>query len=126
MANEAKVLLTVITEGGTLKQGEVITKKWYLTKKDMFPGQTFKHNDGDKIIRSGKYKSRPLIAEDCLIKIKLNADAYEAMISATMPEWFHKQKEWRKMSADERLRIHLARISESLNGKSFTYQIVEG
>lgn len=126
MANEAKVLLTVVTEGGNLKKGEPVTKKWYLTKKDMFPGQEFKKNDGDKIIRSGKYKSIPLIADDCLIKIKLNVDAYESMISATMPEWFHKQKEWRKMSEQERLRTHLARISQSLNGKSFTYQIVEG
>ena len=125
MNNEPKILLTINLEGGTLRKGETTIKKWYLTKKDMFPYQSFKGNDGDKIIKSGKYKHTPLIPKECVLKTTLTRDAYDAFQSDSMPEWFHSQKEWRKKSPVERLELHLARISSSYNGKSFSYQIIE-
>jgi hypothetical protein len=125
MNTEIKVLLTINLEGGALTQGKPETYRYSLTKKDLFPKQSFKGNDGDKIIRSGKYTHTPLIPKEAKQKINLCKEAYDYMTSIACPQWFHKLKEWKKMSPKERLEQHLARICNQLNGKSFTYQIVE-
>lgn len=125
MAYEAKILLTIELEGGILIKGEPEVKKYYLTKKDLFPKQTFKGDSGNKIVRSGKYVSYPYTNSVAKQKMTLCEEAYEYMTSSAMPQWYRSLKDWKKMTPTQRLELHLARICNSLNGKSFTYQIIE-
>lgn len=125
MSFEPKILLTINLEGGTLIKGEPEIRKYYLTKKDLFPNQKFKGNEGNKVIRSGKYVYTPVTQSGAKQKITLCKDAYDYMTSSVCPEWFINVKEWRKMSPIQRLETHLARTTLHFNGKSFTYQIIE-
>lgn len=125
MNTEPKILLTINLEGGTLVKGEPEVKKYYLTKKDMFPHQKFKGDSGDKIIRSGKYVIYPLVSSEAKQKITLCKDAYDYMTSPICPSWYFNIKEWKRMNATQRLELNLARTCHHFNGKSFTYQIVD-
>lgn len=125
MNTEIKVLLTINLEGGALIKGTPETKKYFLTKKDLFPSQKFKGDSGKKIIRSGKYTTYPLVAKDAKQKISLCREAYDYMTSPVCPKWYRSLKEWKKMTEIQRLEVHLKRVCESYRGKSFTYQIVE-
>lgn len=122
---EPKILLTINLEGGTLIKGEPEVRKYYLTKKDLYPNQKFKGDTGKKIIKSGKYIYVPVTASVVKQKITLCKDAYDYMTSIACPEWYHNPKEWRKMDAIQRLELHLSRTCHHFGGKSFTYQIVD-
>ena len=125
MNTEPKILLTVYTEGGTLLRGEPEVRKYYLTKKDLFPNQKFKNDDGNRVIKRGKYKFTPITTSIATRKITMCKEAYDYFISSACPEWFKNVKEWRKMSEEQRLKAHLTRTSLNFGGKSFTYQIIE-
>ena len=125
MNTEPKILLTINLEGGVLLRGEPEVRKYYLTKKDLFPKQQFKGDSGNKVIRSGKYVSIPVTQSVAKQKITLCKDAYDYMTSAACPEWYHRVKEWRKMDETARLELHLARTTHHFGGKSFTYKIVD-
>lgn len=125
MAFEPKVLLTINLEGGTLIKGKKEIRKYNLTKKDLFPRQKFSDNEGNKVLESGKYEYIPTKPETIKKKIVLCKEAYEYMTSSAMPEFFHDQKKWRKMSEKDRLEIHLARICEHNKGIDFSYQIID-
>lgn len=133
MNTEPKILLTINLEGGVLIKGEKEVRKYYLTKKDLFPNQKFKGDAGNKIIRSGKYTYTPLVPSVAKQKITLCKEAYEYMTSPSdIPEWYSPYKPfkerarlWRKLSEEERLNLHLSRTCLHFGGKSFTYQIVE-
>lgn len=56
--------------------------------------------------------------------VNLSKDAYDQFISNNCPEWAD-MKEWTKMPKKMRLWSHLKRISDSLNGISFHYSILE-
>ena len=125
MNYEPKLLLTINVEGGTLVKGKPETKKWYLTKKDLFPNQKFKNNDGNKIIRTGTYKSIPLIAKESVLKTRVCKEAYDYMTSSMCPSWFKNPNKWKKLSAQERLEINLVRTCEHFGGKSYTYTLID-
>ena len=125
MNYEPKLLLTINLEGGTLIKGKPETKKWVLTKKDLFPNQKFRGDDGNKIIKSGKYKHIPLIPKDTVLKTKISKEAYDYMTSSLCPSWFKNPNKWRKMSATERLEVNLARTCAHFGGKSFTYTLID-
>lgn len=125
MNTEPKILLTIDLEGGILLRGEPEVKKYYLTKKDLFPNQKFKGDSGKKIIRSGKYIHIPITQSEAKQKITLCKEAYDYMTSAMCPEWFHDKKKWYKMSETERLELHLARTTRHFGGKSFTYKLID-
>lgn len=125
MNTSPKVLLTINLEGGTLIKGTPEVRKYYLTKKDMFPKQKFKGNEGNKIIKSGKYTYVPTRPSEAKKKIVLCKDAYDYMTSSACPEWFKNQKIWRKMPTLSRLEAHLYRTTEHYRGLSFSYQILE-
>lgn len=129
---EAKILLTICLEGGVLLKGEPEVKKYYLTKKDLFPSQKFKGDSGKKIIRSGKYTHIPLIQSEAKQKITMSAMAYEYMTSTEVPNWFNpvkpfkeRQRQWKALDEKSRLELHLARTCSHFGGKSFTYQIID-
>ena len=125
MNTEPKILLTVYTEGGTLLRGEPEVRKYYLTKKDLFPNQKFKNDDGNRVIKRGKYKFTPITTSTATRKITMCKEAYDYFISSACPEWFKNVKEWKKMSEEQRLKAHLTRTSLNFGGKSFTYQIID-
>ena len=125
MNTEPKILLTLIREGGALQKGETEIRKYYLTKKDLFPNQKFKNNEGSKVVKSGKYKFTPTTTIPATQKITMCKEAYDYMISDACPEWFHNVKEWRKMSEEQRLKLHLSRTAQHFGAKSFTYQIID-
>lgn len=132
MNTEPKILLTINLEGGVLLRGEPVVKKYYLTKKDLFPSQKFKGDAGKKIIRSGKYVSIPLTQSEAKQKIRMCAAAYEYMTSLEVPSWFipykpnkERIREWSKLDETTRLELHLARTCQHFGGKSFTYQIID-
>lgn len=122
---EPKLLLTIVVEGGTLIKGKSEIKKFSLTKKDLFPNQKFKGNEGNKIIKTGTYKSIPFIAKEAVLKTRICKEAYDAMISSICPIWFKNPNKWRKLSATERLEINLARTCEHFGGKSFSYTLID-
>lgn len=125
MNTEPKILLTVYTEGGTLLRGEPEVRKYYLTKKDLFPNQKFKNDDGNRVIKRGKYKFTPITTSTATRKITMCKEAYDYFISSACPEWFKNIKEWKKMSAESRLKAHLSRTCAQFGGKSFTYQVID-
>ena len=51
-------------------------------------------------------------------------EAYNYFISNDCPEWANA-KEWQKMPKKTRLWNHLKRISDSFNGISFSYTVLE-
>ena len=125
MNSEPKILLTINLEGGTLIKGEPEVKKYYLTKKDLFPSQKFKNGAGNKVIKSGKYTHIPVTPSIAQQSIKMSQDAYDYMTSSFCPSWYRNQNQWRKLSEKERLELHLARTCRHFGGKSFTYQIID-
>ena len=125
MNTEPKILLTLYREGGVLLKGESEVRKYALTKKDLFPNQKFKGDEGKKIIKAGKYKFTPTIPSTSTQKITMCKEAYDYFISAVCPEWFKNVKEWRKMSEEMRLKLHLTRTAQHFGAKSFTYQIID-
>ena len=132
MNTEPKILLTINLEGGILLKGEKEVRKYYLTKKDLYPNQTFKGNTGNKIVKSGKYVHIPVFQSEAKQKVTLCKEAYDYMTSTEVPNWFtpykplkERIKEWRKLDEKARLELHLARTCRHFHGKSFTYQIVD-
>lgn len=132
MNTEPKILLTINLEGGILLKGEPEVRKYYLTKKDLFPSQKFKNGSGNKVIRSGKYVHIPVTQSEAKQCITLCKEAYDYMTSTEVPNWFApnkplkvRQKEWSAFTAEQRLELHLARTCHHFGGKSFTYQIID-
>ena len=123
MNTEIKILLTINLEGGLLIPEKKEVRKYYLTEKDLHP-KSYKGN-GNKVLRSGKYTYQYTHPNNVQQTIKLCKEAYDYMISPTIPSWFHSPKEWKKMSDVQRLEAHLTRTAKHFGGKSFTYQIVD-
>lgn len=132
MNSEPKILLTINLEGGILLKGEPEVRKYYLTKKDLFPSQKFKNGAGNKVIKSGKYVHIPTTPSEAKQKITMCQEAYDYMTSLEVPTWFIpfkpmkvRVKEWAHFTETQRLEMHLARTCRHFGGKSFTYQIID-
>lgn len=132
MNTEPKILLTINLEGGVLLRGEPEVRKYYLTKKDLFPSQKFKGDTGKKVVRSGKYLHIPVTQSEAKQKVTMCKEAYDYMTSTEVPNWFtpyrplkERQKAWKGLTETARLELHLARTCRHFGGKSFTYQIID-
>ncbi len=125
MNNEnIKVLLTVITEGGTLVRQSTKEKiRYTITKQDVTKSKLPKHI-GSQVIKSGTITRYPLLSKDCTQHIKLNEDCYNYFISNYCPEK-HLIPQWKKMNQKQRLEYNLLKTCQHLGGKSFTYEILE-
>lgn len=127
MAYEPKILLTIYFEAGALvRQSEPVEKEYILTKKDISPNQKWKNNEGNKVVKKGKYYVYPLVNKTTTQKITMCGEAYEYFISSECPEWYHNTKEWKfKLNKEQRLLAHLKRTCDHFGGKKFTYSIIE-
>ena len=124
MNNQPKVLLTIEgIEGATLHSKGIKKIKFIIRKKDLY-SKPYSGKDADKIVRVGTRKIEDFEVVPCKKSIKLSYDAYEYMTSKESPEWYFK-KDWPRLSATNRLELHLQRICDANNGKSFTYSILE-
>ena len=123
MNNQPKVLLTIEgIEGATLHSKGIKKIKFIIRKKDLYSNYTKK--DADKIMRVGTRRIEDWESVPCRKSIKLSYDAYNYMTSKESPEWYFK-KDWMRLSATNRLELHLQRICDANGGKSFTYSILE-
>ena len=122
--NEIKILLTINLEGGILtRQDKPEIIMWSLNERDLNPYKDWKENEGLKVVKSGSTKHYNLTSTECVQRIKLTKDAYDYFISDEAPS-FIKKFNWITLKEKQRLEIHLNVISESLGGKSFTYEIL--
>lgn len=103
MDNIIKISLTIIIEGSTLvRKSEPIN----LGKKNR--------------------KHYPLETKDAIYHINLTKEAYDYMVSEESPAWARaKFLKWKKLKPEERLELHMKRISDSYKGKSYKYSILE-
>ena len=125
MNNETKILLTINLEGGILtRQDKPEIIMWSLNDRDLNPYKDWKENEGLTIVKLGSTKHYNLTSTECVQKIKLTKDAYDYFISDEAPS-FIKKFTWIALKEKQRLGIHLNVISESLGGKSFTYEILD-
>ncbi|QOR59190.1 hypothetical protein KNV38_gp070 [uncultured phage cr111_1] len=132
MYTETKVLLSIALQGGTLVRESKITKiEWALTLGDVKGGSKKKLPEeiAAKVVRRGRFKHHNLVAKPAIKSISLGREAYAWMTSAdSFESWMFglklKKKDWKNLSAEQRLKIHLQRLCEHYGGKSFTYQIM--
>lgn len=84
----------------------------------------------DKKTKKTFYKKEPLVfkTRKCISAkqvINMNDDAYNYMTSTACPEWYQFGiSKWKKLSATERLELHLSRTCESFGGTSYTYLVL--
>ena len=128
MNNQPKILLTINEiPGATIRIVGRVKVPFEITKGDlhwMNHHEVYKGKDKDKVVRKGVRKIPRYAEETCSKGIKLTYDAYEYMTSTEQPEWYYK-KDWKRLKPEVRLELHLQRICEANNGKSFTYNILE-
>ena len=124
MNNATKILLTINLEGGILtRQDKPEIIMWSLNERDLDPNKDWRDGEGLKVVKSGSTKHYNLTSTECVQRIKLTKDAYDYFISDEAPS-FIKKFNWITLKEKQRLGIHLNVISESLGGKSFTYEIL--
>ena len=124
MSNITKISLTINLEGSTLvRKSEPEVIKYTVTTKDTEPSKKWRGKDGLKIVSKGAHKHYPLEAKPASQHINMTEEAYKYMTSNECPYW-SKPKVWNNLSEKERLEAHLQRVCESLNGKSFTYEVL--
>ena len=123
---ESKVSLSITLPGRVMLSQEVadtLEKQHQCgyTKHSMMVEWYDKHHKKHKDLISFKTRN----CETATQSINMCNDAYYAMIDKTnCPGWCNKKK-WSNMSKRQRLEAHLQRITESLGGTSFTYEVFE-
>lgn len=126
--SQTKIILTIHDiEGATLHSEGKSKIPFSITKSDMHwqnHKKEYKKPDKDKVVRKGIRKINNLVAVPCTKSIKMVQEAYDYMTSRESPEWYFK-KDWSRLSAIQRLELHLDRICKHNGGKSFTYSILE-
>lgn len=124
MNNSIKILLTVVSEGGTLlRQREKEYINYRITKQDV-TNKRLPKEIGKQVIKSDKMFYYPLVTKPCTQHIKMSEEAYNHFISDYCPIK-HLMKTWKKMTHNQRLEWHLQRICEHFKGISYSYEIME-
>lgn len=133
MYTEAKVLLRIELQGGTLIRESKITKiEWALTLGDVKGGsKKLPKEIAERVVRRGRSRHHNLVPKLAIKSICLGKEAYEFMSSPESYEMWMltklhlKKKDFSKLSPEQRLKISLTRLVEHYGGKSFTYQILD-
>ena len=124
MNNSIKILLTVVTEGGTLSRQSEKENISYCIKEQDLTTRKLPLNVGNKIVKSGQIPHYPLVAKSCTQHIKISREAYNHFISDFCPEK-SLIKVWKKMPKNQRLDWHLNKMCEFFRGNSYDYEILE-
>lgn len=134
MYTEAKILLRIDLQGGTLIRESKVTKiEWALTLGDVkrSPKKKLPEKIAERIVRRGRAQHHNLVAKPAVKVVCLGEEAYNYMAGAdSFESWLSKEKglkkrDWVKMLPEVRLQYHLERLSTHYGGKSFTFQILE-
>lgn len=123
-----KISLTIELEGSTLIR-ENNDKEIIIVK-----------NNNSKNKRSSKVKSGKqripiedfqqithinLVSKPAVYHIDISKYAYEWMVSDNCPSWIKKVSHWKSMTKKERLIEHLKMICQDMNGKNFTWKLLD-
>lgn len=126
MNNNVKISVTIQgIPGGTRRlTGETETKQWYITKGDVCKNR-LEPKERARVLRKGKYTSKVYEVVPCSQRINMTQEAYDYFVSDEKPYWFRSFADWKRKTPRDRIEIHLARVCESLNGTSFTYNVFD-
>ena len=135
MDNSAKISLAMRLPGGSLKVVGYNRVPVELTNLDLHPSDYIGKNaksskEANKVVK--KYWAKVPVYEQSTAQkhLYLLRSAYEWMISTDAPVWFanglkFKEKDWRKMSVEERLYRHMENIAKENGALSFEYEVLE-
>lgn len=113
MNNQTKVLLTVTGIPGGIQRLKSTSRK--TAEVDTL---------SSKRKRKVPYIEKVYETEDCSQKINIGYDAYLYMTGDDCPS-FIKPVVWKRMTRKQKLEAHFQRTCEYLNGKDFSYIILE-
>lgn len=113
---ETKVILTITIPGSTLLT-ETEAKELDAYEEFTIPVLNERNKREILYIKARKTRNAQQV-------IKLSDEAYNYMTSNDTPEFYDKFI-WNRLSKNQRLRSHLARISESLGGIHFNYEVLD-
>lgn len=133
MYTESKILLSIELQGGTLIRESKVTKiEWALTLGDVKKApKELPEEISSRVVRRGRTKHYNLVAKPAIMAVHLGQDSYDYMTGWESYEpWMRKAgvekaAYIKKLSKEERLQLHLGRITEHHNGVGFSYQILE-
>ena len=114
--SEIKVRLSVVLPGRIMLSEQECSKN---------PKESYKHESVSIPIKGHKWETihyavRKYRTAKEVVNISL--ESYKYMISNEVPSWM-SPKIWKQLNAKERLNEHMKRISESLNGLSYTFEV---
>lgn len=127
MYTDAKVLLRIELQGGTLIRESKTTKiEWALTLGEV---KKVPEKIAGKVVRRGRFTHHNLVPKPAYKVVCIGWAAYVHMVSGDSYEpWIAekiKKKEYMRLSREEKLNLHLGKLTEHYGGKSFSFQILE-
>lgn len=132
MYTDAKVLLRIELQGGTFIRESKATKiEWALTLGEIKQGSKKKIPEkvAEKVVRRGRFSHHNLVAKPAYKVVCIGWAAYAYMVNGDSYEpWIvkkMKKKEYMRLSREEKLNLHLGKLTEHYGGKNFSFQILE-
>ena len=135
MDNGAKVSLAMRLPGGILKVNGSRRVPVELLDIDVHPqdyiGRKQKSSkEANRIAKKFWAKIPTYEQSEAQKHLYLLRPAYEWMISAECPIWYSKglkfkERDWKKLSEDERLFLHMKTIADENGAISFEYEVLE-
>lgn len=108
---------TVYNKAGkpVYKQGKPLTKEVLVEDPDKHDLNTMliSNSKGKVVDRISFYTRKSVPARRSM---NISREAYEYMVSEVYPEWY-KQRNWKNLTKEQRLAIHLERIAKNFNGE---------
>lgn len=124
---EAKILLRIELQGGTLiRESRATEIKWALTLGEV---KKVPKKIAGKVVKGGRFMHYNLVLKPAYKVVCVGQAAYMYMVSGDSYEpWIAekiKKKEYMRLSGEEKLNLHLGRLTKHYGGKSFSFQILE-
>ena len=127
--SDIKLSVTIVLPGSTMMTSQECDKNPKESYKDNCITLSVKKYDNKT--RKNYFKSEPLRfktrkCKDASQVIRMTTEAYEYMTSQMFPDWWPSMghpSQWKRMSKEKRLELHLDRLCEHLGGTSYTYAV---
>lgn len=130
MFTDAKILLSIQIQGGTLVRESEPTKiNWAITSKDL--GVKLPKGAKNKVVQSGSFDHYNLVSKPAVLSVSIGRMAYDYIVNGNSFEpWIMRETKlsrdkYSRLSGEAKLEIHLNQICKEHGGKSFTYSIIE-